>query len=400
MRRPSENIYAVHSFIQRQRRQLRWMLRPRRSVPVGTFDAAANRWKDIDVAGTVERSELTVLTYNVWFSDHFAGQRFQAIADLLSRDMPDIMVFQEITPTALTVFLDQTWIRESYYRATVAGDDFGNYGMLMLSTMPISRATYTRLPTRLGRGYLCAEVTVNGNPMVVCSVHLESGKAAAGLRVRQLHRVFHSLRTADEAVVLGDFNMRNAENTLITAPYCDVWPVLRPNDAWLHRRHVHQPHALRQQEQAPAGAVRSCPLQRQSMGARSHRTAGDRTDFERAPPGLPVRSLRRPLPPRQSPRSSLTPLPRLPTARAASRRDSDVPAIHTSKVTDANRPTTGRLDCLTVRSRKRCRCRAATGGLLDPNRHRPRRPGSARRRPPVPPIRASTRTGRTRSAPT
>ena len=230
MRRPSENIYAVHSFIQRQRRQLRWMLRPRRSVPVGTFDAAANRWKDIDVAGTVERSELTVLTYNVWFSDHFAGRRFQAIADLLSRDMPDIMVFQEITPTALTVFLDQPWIRESYYRATVAGDDFGNYGMLMLSTMPISRATYTRLPTRLGRGYLCAEVTVNGNPMVVCSVHLESGKAAAGLRVRQLHRVFHSLRTADEAVVLGDFNMRSAENALITAPYCDVWPVLRPND--------------------------------------------------------------------------------------------------------------------------------------------------------------------------
>ena len=31
-------------------------------------------------------------------------------------------------------------------------------------------------------------------------------------------------------MVLGDFNMRDAENARIAAPYCDVWPTLRPDD--------------------------------------------------------------------------------------------------------------------------------------------------------------------------
>ncbi len=211
---------------------LQWMLRHRRRVPVGIFDAATNCWKDTTpVTGATERNELTVVTYNIWFNDHFADQRYHAIADLLARNMPHVMVFQEVTEAAVTVFLAQAWVRENYYRAAVTGNDFGNYGMLVLSTMPISRATYTRLPTRLGRGYLCAEVTINGSPMVIASVHLESGKAASGLRARQLRRVLRALRTAEEAVVLGDFNMRDAENTRIVASYCDVWPVLRPNDA-------------------------------------------------------------------------------------------------------------------------------------------------------------------------
>ena len=32
-------------------------------------------------------------------------------------------------------------------------------------------------------------------------------------------------------MLLGDFNMRDAEDGRITAPYCDVWPALRPEDA-------------------------------------------------------------------------------------------------------------------------------------------------------------------------
>ena len=31
-------------------------------------------------------------------------------------------------------------------------------------------------------------------------------------------------------MVLGDFNMRDAENSRIAGPYCDVWPALRPDE--------------------------------------------------------------------------------------------------------------------------------------------------------------------------
>jgi tyrosyl-DNA phosphodiesterase 2 len=50
------------------------------------------------------------------------------------------------------------------------------------------------------------------------------------LRGRQLRRIFRALRSADDAIVLGDFNMRDTENARIAPPYHDVWSVLRPDD--------------------------------------------------------------------------------------------------------------------------------------------------------------------------
>lgn len=188
------------------------------------------QWTDIDAGGAVDRDELTLTTFNIWFNSYFADERYGAIAKLLSRDLPDIMMFQEVTPCALRLFLAQPWIQEHYLRAAIVGDGVGDYGMLMLSRVPVTRVTYTRLPTRLARGFLRAELTINGVPNVVCCVHLESGKAAARLRAWQLHRIFHDLRTAENAVIVGDFNMRDHENGRIPAPYCDVWPALRPNE--------------------------------------------------------------------------------------------------------------------------------------------------------------------------
>lgn len=204
-------------------------MRPRR-VPVTAFDAVTERWADVEASGGVDRDELTVSTYNVWFDSYFADERYRAIAELLSRASPDVMVFQEITSDALAVFRAQPWIRESYYCASIVGAELGNYGMLMLSRLPVTRVTYTPLPTQLARGFLLAEFTINGSSLLVCSVHLESGKQNSGLRARQLRSVYRATGSCDDAIVLGDFNMRDDENGRICAPYVDVWPALRPND--------------------------------------------------------------------------------------------------------------------------------------------------------------------------
>lgn len=206
------------------------MRRRRRRVPVGTFDAGSNRWIDGAACGAVTLDALSITTFNSWFNDYHAEQRYLAIADLLSRSAPDVMVFQEVTPTALAVFLAQPWIREGYRRAEVTGGALGNYGMLLLSRLPIDRVTYTRLPTRLARGFLLADFTINGRAVAVAAIHLESGKASARLRARQLRRIFRALRRSENAIVAGDFNMRDAENGQIRAPFRDVWTLLRPHD--------------------------------------------------------------------------------------------------------------------------------------------------------------------------
>jgi endonuclease/exonuclease/phosphatase family metal-dependent hydrolase len=126
--------------------------------------------------------------------------------------------------------LAHPWISDGYARAAVIDGDAGDYGLLMLSRVPIGAVTYTRLPSRQSRGFLRAELTCNGAPTVVCCIHLDSGKRSARLRGWQLRRIFGSTKSADDAVVLGDFNMRDSENTRIGPPFLDVWPALRPDE--------------------------------------------------------------------------------------------------------------------------------------------------------------------------
>jgi tyrosyl-DNA phosphodiesterase 2 len=173
---------------------------------------------------------LTLTTFNVWLDEHAADVRYRRIAELLETESPDIMVFQEVTPRACRILLAQSWIRTQYQWASAVGGSVGDYGMLLASRLPIDAATYTPLPSRARRGVLTAQLTINGSPLTVGSVHLDSGKRSAPLRRRQLGRLFGGLRDTADAVLLGDFNMRDGENALITAPFVDVWPVLRPGE--------------------------------------------------------------------------------------------------------------------------------------------------------------------------
>lgn len=74
-----------------------------------------------------------------------------------------------------------------------------------------------------------ADLAVNGRTLRICSVHLESGQDGAWLRAWQLRRVFRAV-SADQAVILGDFNLRDGEERWIAAAYRDVWPTLHPQD--------------------------------------------------------------------------------------------------------------------------------------------------------------------------
>jgi tyrosyl-DNA phosphodiesterase 2 len=220
-------MHGVHSVLERLRRQL---TPRRRDVPVASFDAVAGQWRYTDASGTDARDELTVMTFNIWNDPYFAAERHLAIVELTSRSEPDITVFQEVTLDALEILLAHPWVREHCFCAAVTDQNVGNYGMLLLSRMPLRCVGYTPLRSRMSRGFLQAEVIVGGTRTVVCSLHLDSGRAAARLRRGQLRRVYRALRSVDDAVVLGDFNMRDAENEQIVPPFVDVWPALRPHE--------------------------------------------------------------------------------------------------------------------------------------------------------------------------
>jgi endonuclease/exonuclease/phosphatase family metal-dependent hydrolase len=176
-----------------------------------------------------ERDAMTAATMNVWFDRYHAAQRWSAIADLLGALTPDFIALQEITEAALDTFLAQEWVRNDYLSAAVVGERVGNYGLLVLSRLPLASVTHVQLPSRQWRGFLKAELSLDGDPSMCC-LHLDSGKSSAYLRAWQLRRIFRVLRKAEDAVLLGDFNMRDAEDGRISARYRDVWPLLRPGE--------------------------------------------------------------------------------------------------------------------------------------------------------------------------
>jgi tyrosyl-DNA phosphodiesterase 2 len=220
-------MHGVHRVLEQLLRQL---TPRRRDVPVVAFDAASGQWLPADASRTDDRDELTVTTFNIWNDPSFAAERYRSIVELMSNRAPDLMVFQEVTPDALEILRADPWVRQHCFCAAVTDPGVGDYGMLLLSRIPLGRVVYTRLPSRMSRGFLQAEVNIAGTRTVVCSLHLDSGKARARLRGRQLRTVYGALRSVDDAIVLGDFNMRDEENDRIVAPFVDVWPALRPHE--------------------------------------------------------------------------------------------------------------------------------------------------------------------------
>ena len=40
---------------------------------------------------------VRLLTYNIWFSDHFMARRMRAIGDLIAHHAPHVVALQEVT---------------------------------------------------------------------------------------------------------------------------------------------------------------------------------------------------------------------------------------------------------------------------------------------------------------
>jgi tyrosyl-DNA phosphodiesterase 2 len=205
------------------------------TVPVGAFDLAKGHWAHIDPATeSVERESLTLATYNIWFGDHFTKQRYAAIAALLSAHQPDVIALQEVTPEWLPFFLDIPWLRESYFSTDIDGSTLGDYGVMIFSRLLPKSVQITPMLSTMGRQLLVAEALVNGVPLHIASVHLESTKSMEVVRRHQMRKIFDELAEPQNVVLMGDFNFCatwKSENARIDPDYTDAWQRLRGDEA-------------------------------------------------------------------------------------------------------------------------------------------------------------------------
>ncbi|MEQ9001526.1 MAG: endonuclease/exonuclease/phosphatase family protein [Coleofasciculus sp. B1-GNL1-01] len=198
------------------------------------FNPEKQAWtQSTDVVSDTKTSELTLVTYNIWFSDYHRQQRHKAILKLIQDCGADVIALQEVTPPSLKLILDQDWIRKNYYSSDTTGETVNPYGVLLLSKFPIHRLFFCDLISQMSRKFLCAELRINGQRFNLATVHLESKKRFAPIRAMQLADIFPLLENADHAVLMGDFNFCSSwedENRNLDPRYQDLWAVLRENE--------------------------------------------------------------------------------------------------------------------------------------------------------------------------
>jgi tyrosyl-DNA phosphodiesterase 2 len=200
-----------------------------------SFDPAAGVWVPDRACGPAPGDagarRFTLVTWNVWFGRFRFAERLRALLDVVRAQDPDVICLQEIVRASLATILEEPWIRAGYRISDVRGDTFDDYGVVILTRLPVRALSIEALPSRMDRCMVTAEVEVAGRPLAVGSVHLESIEHNRDARRKQLAIASARLKARGvDAVLAGDFNFCSSwaeENDRIDPAFVDLWPALR-----------------------------------------------------------------------------------------------------------------------------------------------------------------------------
>jgi len=202
-------------------------------LPPWQFDKSKEEWTT--ASGTLvssRRADMTVATFNVWFDEFEREARWDALLDLLQRCDADIIALQEVTPPFLARMLRKSWLRSDFTVSDARGATMPDYGVVLLSRVPVGEFELHELPTTMSRKLLLGRIRTGTLDISVGCLHLESLKEFGLYREEQLREIFRILEPAENAILLGDFNFCSTwdENLKIDDRYADLWPLLHPDD--------------------------------------------------------------------------------------------------------------------------------------------------------------------------
>jgi tyrosyl-DNA phosphodiesterase 2 len=175
---------------------------------------------------------IKALTWNVWFGGHRYDERVPALLETIGQADADLIALQEVMPEFLNELVAAPW-SGGYKFSDRTGRTLGDYGVVILSRLPVTRFDFVQLPTVMGRKLLVADVDAGGTPLTFATVQLESMESAE-TRARQLGLIFPALANrAPDCLLVGDMNFEPdavLENGMLDPTFTDVWPALHPDD--------------------------------------------------------------------------------------------------------------------------------------------------------------------------
>jgi endonuclease/exonuclease/phosphatase family metal-dependent hydrolase len=181
-----------------------------------------------DRPATVNDKSVTFVSYNVLVDAVETDKRAKALFTIMKNSNADVIALQEMSDWLLAKLKQEDWAK-AYYRA---GADMDCLGNVILSKFPIQSAGCQPLPTKQWRRVLIAALKTGDREMIVATSHMESPLESDAMRAKQFNVMFDRLAGAQDAVLLGDFNLGDGEpaEREIPANYVDVWKALKPKD--------------------------------------------------------------------------------------------------------------------------------------------------------------------------
>ncbi|KAK6149741.1 hypothetical protein DH2020_017266 [Rehmannia glutinosa] len=200
-------------------------------------------------AGTGETHQCSesktwkVLSYNIWFREDLEmRERMRALGNLIELHSPDVICFQEVTPSFYDIFQRSRWWKG--YRCSILDETAfpGGYFCMQLCKLPVK--SYSCKPFHnsiMGRELCIAEVEVQQDiAIVVATSHLESpcpsppkwDQMFSKERVVQANEAVRFLEKNKNVIFCGDMNWDDK----LDGPFplrdgwVDAWTELRPGE--------------------------------------------------------------------------------------------------------------------------------------------------------------------------
>ena len=185
----------------------------------------------------IEKGDLRLLTYNVWFGDVAQAERLEALGKVIETCDAHVVCLQEVTPQALFVLRAQPW-----WDAYVVGPKppLQEYFSMMLfkrvvRSEVLKRDQYAFRNSQMGR-YLDVvshmRCPSSRATFALGTSHLESyisaSRTSARERAVQMSECFSWLNQHENAIFMGDTNWDDKDGAV---PLPDGW-----RDAWLEAR--------------------------------------------------------------------------------------------------------------------------------------------------------------------
>ena len=184
---------------------------------------------------TGSRSQISMLTYNVWFSLEKMRERMEALGEIVQELEPDVISFQEATLDNLGVLQKQSWFPRYHLITPNATNQKTRSFVVILSVYPVDNwYIYPFENSPRNRKLVIAETkdaVSSSVKFVIAGTHLVHAGENTVLRELQLNEVLKVLSPYNNVCVMGDLNIEDKVDgdIILPFPWIDAWLSLPGN---------------------------------------------------------------------------------------------------------------------------------------------------------------------------